>query len=104
VNSTLKEDNIRGLTSISISRLEDKILVNQIDHTLALYDLNKMHKDEPVIYRGLRSSLYVRSTLSPCSRFIASGSADQGLHIWQADKPGDSLVKLYGGHTGEVFL
>lgn len=103
VNSCLKEDNIKGLTSINMSRNQDKIVVNQLDHSLVLYDLNRMEKDDPLVFKGLKSSLYLRSALSPCTKFVASGSADQGLHIWQTDRPGDSKIRLYGGHAGEVY-
>ncbi len=100
--SLLKEDNIRGLSSIFLSRKEDKLLVSQIDHSLHLYEVDSIERVSPKIFKGHKSSLYVRSIMSPCNQYVASGSADQGLHIWSVDKPQESMVQLYGGHYAEV--
>ena len=103
-DSLLKEDNVKGLSSIFLSRKEDRLLVSQIDHTLHLYEVDSLERVPPKIFRGHKSSLYVRSIMSPCNNYVASGSADQGLHIWSVDKPEESMVQLYGGHYGEVRI
>lgn len=101
----LKEEPIKGYSSLFLSALENKILVNQLDHTTQLYCTDFIEKDPPKSFRGHKCSLYVRSVLSPCTNFIASGSTDQGIHIWDTTANTlltNPLISLYAGHYAEV--
>ncbi len=89
-----------------MSRKQDKLLVSQLDHTLQMYNTDFIEKQPPKAFKGHKASLYVRSVLSPCNNFVASGSTDQGMHIWRADGQDTSkpLISLYGGHHAEVIF
>ena len=102
---SMKEDSMKGFSSLFLSRRHDRLLVNQLDHSLQLYRADFIEKDPPKIFRGYKSSLYIRSVLSPCNNFIASGSTDQAVHIWNVDAPErQPLVSLYAGHFAEVIM
>ena len=100
----LKEDSLKGLSSLSLSRKEDKVLVSQLDHTLQLYSLDSIEKSPPSIFKGHKSSLYVRGGLSPCSEYLFTGSADRSIYIWDRKNQESPIAKLEGGHAGEVNL
>ncbi|KAJ3176225.1 hypothetical protein HDU87_005440 [Geranomyces variabilis] len=46
-------------------------------------------------------TFYIKTSLSPDERFIASGSSDNGLYIWELGHPEKPPLVLRG-HTGEV--
>lgn len=100
----LKEESVKGFSSLYLSRKQDKLLVSQLDHTLQLYNTDFIEKQPPKAFKGHKASLYVRSVLSPCNNFVASGSTDQGVHIWRADAENTKqpLISLYSGHHAEV--
>lgn len=58
-------------------------MVNSIDHTIIVYDLNTMDFQKPQEFRGHKTSYYVKSAMSPCSQYIISGSTDNNLYIWK---------------------
>lgn len=69
-----------------------------------MYDAH--HLGKPVSrYHHDRSfhcaSFYVKTALSPDGRFIASGSADHSLAVWEVDRP-DCPPVFFKGHTNEV--
>lgn len=49
----------------------------------------------------ISSSFYLRLSLSPCSRYLASGSVDGSLFLWDTESPTERAVRLVG-HTKEV--
>ena len=100
---SVKDDGIKGFSSLFLSRKHDKLLVTQLDHSLQLYRTDYIQKDPPKIFRGFKSSLYVRSVLSPCNNFVASGSTDQAVHIWSVDGTMKQPLSLYAGHFAEVL-
>ncbi|KAJ3146655.1 hypothetical protein HDU89_006127 [Geranomyces variabilis] len=46
-------------------------------------------------------TFYIKTSLSPDERFIASGSSDNGLYVWELGHPEKPPLVLRG-HTGEV--
>lgn len=46
-------------------------------------------------------SFYVKTTFSPDGRYIASGSSDHGVYVWEVDRPDSPPVVLWG-HSGEA--
>ncbi len=99
-----KEEKAKGFSSLYFSNQQDKLLVSRLDHSLQLYRADYIEKDPPKVFKGFKSSLYIRSVLSPCNNFIASGSTDQGVHIWNANsEESQPLIHLYSGHFAEVF-
>ncbi|GAA6000019.1 hypothetical protein JCM10207_006015 [Rhodosporidiobolus poonsookiae] len=47
------------------------------------------------------SSFYVRCAVSPCSRYLASGSSDGGVLLWDTEGSGKDAVRVVG-HEREV--
>jgi len=47
------------------------------------------------------STFYIKTSISPDNRFIASGSSDNHVYIWDITAPHRSPVKLKG-HENEV--
>ena len=82
------------------------MLVSSTDHSHTLYQLDKILKEEPKTFTGHKSSLYIRSTMSPCSKYIISGSSDHQMCIWdtEAKNSDEPVVRLENGHHGEVRI
>ncbi|KDO29859.1 hypothetical protein SPRG_19738 [Saprolegnia parasitica CBS 223.65] len=91
-----------GISSLSLDHTKTKLLVSAASNDILLYDLLS-HGDSPIAkYHGHRnSSFYVKSTFSPTSQFIVSGSVDQRVYLWDVAKPG-LPVRVLHGHEGEV--
>lgn len=47
------------------------------------------------------ATFYIRAAVSPDGRFIASGSSDHSVYIWEVDATVDAPIKL-PGHSQEV--
>lgn len=41
-------------------------------------------------------TFYIRVAVSPCSRYLASGSSDCGVYLWDAAGQGQDGVRLLG--------
>jgi len=74
---------LKGVGSISLNKKQNQLMVNSIDHTIIIYDLNTIDFQKPKEFRGHKTSYYVKSTMSPCSQYILSGSTDHNLYIWK---------------------
>lgn len=51
--------------------------------------------------QAIFGSFYVRLAVSPCSRYLASGSSDGGVYTWDTAGNGSDGVRLVG-HEKEV--
>src|SRR4051812_4050673 len=49
----------------------------------------------------LCKSFYVKTALSPCDRFLASGASNNHVYIWEVGRP-DRAPYTLRGHSGEV--
>ncbi|KAG5457966.1 MAG: hypothetical protein BJ554DRAFT_1907, partial [Olpidium bornovanus] len=69
-----------------------------------MYDAHKLGKPQRTFTSPSYdcSSFYIRTTVSPDDCFIASGSADDLIHIWEVDGPDPGNSIRLGGHNGEV--
>lgn len=47
-------------------------------------------------------SFYVHLAISPCSRYLASGSSDHGVYLFDTEGPENGGVKL-NGHEKETL-
>lgn len=87
-----------GVTSMSIDRTSTRVLVSYFDHHIRLYDLLSAG-DSCRSFTGHRNeSFYVKSALSTCGAYVASGSCDGGVYVWSIDSP-KPLRVLYGHET-----
>jgi len=98
-----KKTNIKGFTSLYLNRSESKILLSSIDHSLNLYDVVSLTQEPPKVFKGLKSTYYVKSVLSPCDNFVICGSKDETVYLWEANNhTGTPLAAFNGTHKGEV--
>ena len=85
-----------------ISCMNNSLLVSSMSNCLYLYkDLLKLDTDPPIKFVGHRSSFYVKSCSDPAGRFVASGSNDGGLYIWDINYP-DKPFMFHSGYGGEL--
>jgi denticleless len=85
-----------------ISCLENMILVSSMNNSLYLYrDFLKIDSEPPVRFFGHKSSFYVKSCFDPNGEFLASGSMDGRLYVWDIKKPESPMV-FYTAFEGEL--
>lgn len=102
--------NIKGLTSMSINREHNKILVNSMSNSQFLYDPLYFDKYQPLELKGHSSSYFVKSVLSPNAEYALSGSSDATLYIWDIPSSinnsqsnlNNNPIRLTGFHKNEV--
>ncbi len=74
---------LKGISSIFLNKKQNQLLVNSIDHNLIIYEVDVIGVQKPKEYKGHKTSYYVKTTMSPCSTYILSGSTDYSLYIWK---------------------
>lgn len=69
------------------------------------YDPNNLSSPAPLVTfrhpEASYGSFYIRLAVSPCSRYLATGSSDGGIYTWDVEGNGRDGVKLLG-HEKEV--
>lgn len=57
-----RKDNeeIQGYASIAIDHVSNKLLANGKDNTLYLYNLEKIHSEPPMIFKGHKTNFYTK--------------------------------------------
>lgn len=58
-------------------------MANSIENSILVYDLNILDCQKPKEFKGHKTNYYVKSAMSPCSKYILSGSIDHNLYIWR---------------------
>jgi denticleless len=76
-----------------VTRRDNSILVSSVSSCLYFYkNYLKIDVEEPVKLVGHRASFYVKGCISPDCRFVASGSSDGALYIWDVEEPNRPVV------------
>jgi WD40 repeat protein len=78
--------------------------------TLSIYEFPTVNIHQPIKSYTSKlfdnSSFYTKIDLSPCGRFLASGSCNQMLYIWETKDKGKRNIQtrplVYEGHAKEV--
>ena len=78
-----KEKLSKGYISLNLSKNERDLIVGTINSTILHFKTDRLKIEEPNKYSGFISNFYVRSKISPCSKYILSGSADHSVYIWK---------------------
>ena len=91
----------KGLTSLCINKNQSKILVNSMSNTQYIYDSIFLDIKPPLEIKGHESSYYVKSVLSPCGRYVLSGSNSTSIYIWDLHNK-DIPLKLENYHNSSI--
>ena len=94
------------ITGLSMSPDGQSLLSNSMDASLRLWDVRPFSpaaSRQVSLLTGHRhgaEKLLLRCAFSPCLPWVAAGSADRAVHVWNLD----TGAKLYhlGGHTASV--
>lgn len=76
-----------AISSLALDHSGTKLIANSTDSSIYLYDLFKPSQPSTLTYQQKFSghsntSFYPRSCFSPCGRYIASGSTDYVVYVW----------------------
>ena len=103
----------RGIVSLSADVTGTRLLAASTNSKIYVYDtrwhVKSTHHptggslEEHVLSFGGHAvdSFYVKTTFSPDGHFIASGSSDGGLYVWEVARP-ELPPFVYWGHKSEV--
>ena len=103
----------RGIVSLSADITGTRLLAASTNSKIYVYDTRWHVKstrhstggslEEHVLSFGGHAvdSFYVKTTFSPDGHFIASGSSDGGLYVWEVARP-ELAPFVYWGHKSEV--
>ncbi|GBC05532.1 hypothetical protein RclHR1_06280005 [Rhizophagus clarus] len=92
-----------GISDLILDKSGTRLFANSTDNYVYMYDAANLgapighFTSQP--YRC--SSFYIRLACSPDGRYIASGSSDKSIYIWEVDFPGAEPVVLKA-HENEV--
>ncbi|KAJ3411379.1 Phosphoinositide phosphatase sac1 [Chytridiales sp. JEL 0842] len=92
-----------GLTSLSLNESGTKLYAACYDDSIHEYSTTHLsHPTQTFSAPTLStSSFYITTTLSPCGSFLASGSKDSNIHIFETHAPWKPPV-LLKGHKAEA--
>ncbi|RUP44333.1 WD40-repeat-containing domain protein, partial [Jimgerdemannia flammicorona] len=93
----------RGLSSLTLDNSGSRLFTVSLDNQIYMYDAH--HLGKPTARFGHDrfhcASFYIKTAISPDDQFIASGSADHSLAVWEIERP-DRPPVFFKGHTNEV--
>lgn len=91
----------RGNNSLNVNHKEGKILISSMDNINYVFDSLFIERKKPIELKGHESSFYVKSVLSPCGRYVVSGSNSPCIFIWDI-KNNKDCIKLENYHNLSV--
>eukprot|EP00939_MAST-03C_sp_MAST-3C-sp1_P002485 g2485.t1 len=96
-----------GITCMQLDRSNTRLLVSYHRHKIKLYDL-LTPGGQPLVLKSLAGhrsdSFYLKAVFSPDEKFVASGSCDGDVCVWELDNEADGaepMIRLTG-HEQEV--
>ena len=91
-----------GVTSLAVDAAGGRLLASSTDNSIYLYDVVRPSRGEVGRLRGhMTDTFYVKATFSPDGRFVASGSSDFRLYVWELGRV-DPMPLCVRGHRSEV--
>lgn len=110
-NATFENRRRHGIVSLDLDASGSKLLASSTDSTIYLYDAHQISLGHSRTLRGhTATSFYIRSSFSPCGRFVAAGSADSKAYLWDVEQDADGddgiqpILQLDGHRGGEVSV
>jgi len=92
----------QGYTSILLDPTRCYVYVSCMDDTIYKLDIvNGKNRPEATFTGASIKNFFIKSSLSPCGRYLASGSSDHRAVIWATASPGGPVARL-GPHEAEV--
>jgi len=83
------------------SNFHDGFLTCSINDSIRWWDIRTQHNVR--VFEGHSRSKYpLKCSISPCGRYISSGSEENGYYIWDV-RTSNTLAKVSGGHTDAVM-
>ncbi|RUS25594.1 WD40-repeat-containing domain protein, partial [Jimgerdemannia flammicorona] len=93
---------VAGLSSLTLDNSGSRLFTVSLDNQIYMYDAH--HLGKPTARFGHDrfhcASFYIKTAISPDDQFIASGSADHSLAVWEIERP-DRPPVFFKGHTNE---
>ncbi|KAJ3052975.1 hypothetical protein HK097_005284 [Rhizophlyctis rosea] len=102
--SSIKGKRLHGFSSFSLNSSGSRLYAASTDHNVYEFHTSNLSlpaRQLPPAAQYRCRSFYVKTAVSPDDRFVASGSSNGGLYMWEID----DLKKpplLLNGHEGEV--
>ena len=91
-----------GYTALSSSPCRNYLYVSCMDDKIYKYDMVNAFQSPSAVYSGASiKNFFIKMSVSPCGRYIASGSADNWSYIWHTSRPGSPVARL-GPSDSEV--
>lgn len=97
-----------GLAALDIDCNGKHLIASGTDSTIYMYDLRNMDLGYTQVLTGhTQTSFYIRAKFSPCGRFVASGSADSKVYLWDSYQDSefgklDPFLQLDGHRGGDA--
>ncbi|KAI8818529.1 WD40-repeat-containing domain protein [Fimicolochytrium jonesii] len=94
----------RGFSSFSVSADGSRIYAACTDNNIHAYDAQNLGSPlRTYSASGFRvSTFYIKTALSPDDTFLAAGSSDHNIYVWELDAGEDRPPLVLRAHTGEV--
>jgi len=91
-----------GYTSLSLSPCTNYLYAACMDDTVYKYDIVTGSQDAVARYTGASiKNFFIKMAVSPCGRYIVSGSSDNWAYLWNTKSPGGPVARL-GEQRAEV--
>lgn len=97
-----------GLAALDIDASGQHLIASGTDSSIYMYDVRNMDLGYTSVLTGhTQTSFYIRAKFSPCGRFVASGSADSKVYLWDTYQNGekgrlDAMLLLDGHRDGDA--
>jgi len=92
----------QGYTGVLHSPFSPYIYVSCLDQTIYKYDIANAFQSPVSTFTGAElTEFYIKTSLSHCGNYLASGSGDHKLYMWNTGSPGGPIATL-GPHEEKV--
>ena len=91
-----------GYTALCPSPCRNYLYVSCMDDKIYKYDMVNAFQTPTAVYTGASiKDFFIKMCVSPCGKYVASGSADNWAYLWNTSSPGSPTARL-GPSDAEV--